>query len=169
MKNKTKEIIKSLSEIFEGEPWYGDSVMRKLENVPYIIGYKTCNPESHSAAQIVGHLIAWKTFAAEKLKSNNGFSIEIDTEKDWPDIEVNTQKEWEALKGKLVAAQSEIYKCLNEKKDDSYLKEKVNGKDYDFAYLLKGIIRHDIYHIGQIGLIESQLKNKEIDSGIFKS
>ncbi|MGA8854171.1 MAG: DinB family protein [Christiangramia sp.] len=169
MKNKTKEIIKSLSEIFEGEPWYGDSVMRKLENVPYIIGYKTCNPESHSAAQIVGHLIAWKTYAVEKLKCNNEFSIEIDTEKDWPDVEVNTQEEWENLKHKLVAVQSEIYECLNEKKDDSYLKEKVEGENYDFSYLLKGIIQHDIYHIGQIGLIESQLKNKEIDSGIFKA
>ncbi|CAL68091.1 DinB family protein [Christiangramia forsetii] len=168
MKNRTENIIKSLSEVFEGEPWYGDSVMRKLENVPYVIGYKTCNPESHSAAQIVGHLIAWKTFAIEKLKCNDEFSIEIDTEKDWPDIKVHTQEEWEALKRKLVAAQSEIYKCLNKKEDDSYLEEKVNGKDYDFYSLLNGVIQHDIYHLGQIGLIESQLKKKEMNPGIFR-
>lgn len=169
MKKRTKEIIRSLSEIFEGEPWYGDSVMRKLENVPYVIGYKSCFPESHSVAQIVGHLISWKIFAAEKLKGNKDYTIEIDSAEDWPEIHVHSQKEWEELKRKLVAAQSEIYELLEKKEDDSFLEEKVSGKEYHFGYLLNGIIQHDIYHIGQIGLIESQLKKKEIDSGVFKA
>jgi len=169
MKNRIEEIIKSLSEIFEGEPWYGESVMRKLENVPYVIGYKTCIPESHSVAQIVGHLIAWKTFAAEKLKNNEEYNIEIDSKEDWPVIEVQSQEEWEDLKRKLVAAQSKIYEILLQKEDDSFLGDKVSGKEYNFGYLLNGIIQHDIYHLGQIGLIESQLKDKKIDSGVFKA
>lgn len=168
MKNRTKEIIKSLSEIFEGEPWYGDPVMRKLENVPYLIGYKTCSPESHSVAQIVGHLIAWKTFTIEKLKSNESFNIEIDSEDDWSNIEVHSSEEWEELKRKLVAAQCKIYELLNEKEDDSFLDEKVSGKEYDFSSLLNGIIHHDIYHLGQIGLIENQLKKKEMNPEFFK-
>lgn len=169
MKNKTKALIRSLSEIFEGEPWYGESVMRKLENVPYVIGYKTCIPESHSAAQIVGHLIAWKNYAVEKLKYNKAYNIEIDSDQDWPNIEVHSQEEWEALKRKLVSTQGKIYELLNEKEDDSFLKEKVSGRSYNMEYLLNGLIQHDIYHIGQIGLIESQLKKKEIESGVFKA
>jgi uncharacterized damage-inducible protein DinB len=169
MKSRIEHLIRSLSEIFEGEPWYGASVMRKLENVPYIIGYKTCIPESHSVAQIIGHLIAWKQFAVEKMKSNVDFEIEIDSNKDWPSIEVHSQKEWEGLKRKLVAVQSDIYECLNKFKSDSKLDDKVDGRDYTFEYLIRGIIQHDIYHIGQIGLIESQLKDKELDSGVFKA
>jgi len=168
MKNRTKEIIKSLSEVFEGAPWYGESVMRKLENVPYLIGYRTCSPESHSVAQIVGHLIAWKTFAIEKLKSNEKFKIGIDSENDWPNIEVHSSEEWEELKRELVAAQCKIYELLNEVEDDSFLDKQVNGKNYNFGQMLQGIIQHDIYHLGQIGLIESQLEKKEMDSGIFK-
>ncbi len=169
MKEKINEVIRSMSEAFEGEPWYGDSVMRKLENVPYVIGYKTCIPESHSVSQIVGHLIAWKTYVAEKLNKNKDYSIKLDTEEDWPNIEVHSREEWEELKRKLVAAQFRIYEILNAQEDDSFLNEAVEGKGYDYAYLLKGIIQHDIYHIGQIGLIESQLKKKEIDSGVFKT
>ncbi len=169
MENDTKEFIRSLSETFEGQPWYGDSVMRKLENVPYVIGYKKCIPESHSVAQIVGHLIAWKKFAAEKLKGNDDYSLETGTEDDWPNTEVHSQEEWEELKRKLVAAQSKIYEVLGNKKNDDFLKEKVSGKDYDFSALLNGIIQHDIYHIGQIGLIESQLKKREADKGVFKT
>ena len=169
MKQKIEEFVSSLSEAFEGEPWYGDSVMRKLENLPYVIGYKTCIPESHSVSQIVGHLVAWKTFAAEKLKKNEDYTIELDTEQDWPKIEVESREEWEELKRKLVAAQGEIYELLNGIEDDSFLSERVIGKNYDYAYLLRGVIQHDIYHIGQIGLIESQLKKKEIDSGVFRT
>ncbi|WP_165499056.1 DinB family protein [Gramella sp. KN1008] len=162
-------MIRSLSEIFEGEPWYGESVMKKLENVPYKIGYETCVPDSHSVAEIVGHLISWKSFAAEKLNDNNGYDIEIDSETDWPIVEIKSPEEWEALKRRLVAAQSNIYKFLEAKPDDSFLEEKVNGQDYNFEFLIRGIIQHDIYHLGQIGLIESQLKRKEENSGVFKS
>ena len=169
MKENINEIIRSLSEVFEGSPWYGKSVMRKLENVPYVIGYKSCVPESHTAAQIVGHLIAWKKFAVEKLKGNKDYSLKVDTQEDWPNIEVHSQNEWEELKRKLVATQGEIYELLNEKNDDSFLEENVPGTDYNFGYLLKGLVQHDIYHIGQIGLIEGQLKKKEKDSGVFKT
>ncbi|MBT8319702.1 MAG: DinB family protein [Gramella sp.] len=169
MKKNIEEIIRTLSETFEGGPWYGESVMRKLENVPYVIGYKTCVPESHSVAQIVGHLIAWKSFAVEMLKGNKGYRLEVDSVNDWPNIDVNSREEWEELKRELVATQGEIYDLLNEKEDDSFLQEKVFGKDYNFGYLLKGLVQHDIYHIGQIGLIESQLKKKEVDSGVFRT
>lgn len=156
-----------LSETFEGEPWYGQSVMRKLENVPYVIGYKTCIPESHSVAEIVAHLIAWKSLVVEKLEGNTDYEIEIDSEIDWPATNVHTREEWEELKRKLVAAQFRIYEILNTK-DDEFLQEKVVGKNYTYDYLLRGLLQHDIYHLGQIGLIESQLKKKEKDSGVFK-
>lgn len=169
MKEKTTELIRLLSETFEGDPWYGHSLMRKLENVPYVIGYKTCIPESHNVAQIVGHLISWKNFVLEKLKNNEAFEIVIDSEDDWPHIEVHCKEDWENLKKELVAAQFGIYEILNGKTDDSYLEEKVCGRDYNFEYLLKGISQHDIYHLGQIGLIESQLKNSDPDTGVFKA
>jgi len=162
-------MIQSLSETFEGEPWYGESVMRKLENVPYVIGYQSCNPESHSVAQIIGHLIAWKNYAVEKLRLNEDANIEIDSNDDWPEIEVHSQEEWEELKRQLVAAQSKIYELINERENDSFLDEMVSGKDYTYEHLLIGVLQHDIYHIGQIGLIESQLKKKKIDTGIFKN
>ena len=169
MKNRIQKIIKSLSETFEGEPWYGESIMRKLENVPYVIGYQSCNPESHSVAQIIGHLIAWKKYAIAKIKGNEDACIEINSKDDWPDIRVNSQQEWEELKRELVAAQSKIYELLNEQQEDSFLDQIVAGKNYDFEHLLVGVTQHDIYHIGQIGLIESQLKEKEVDAGVFKN
>lgn len=168
MGKRIDQLIASLSEIFEGEPWYGESVMRKLENVPYIIGDKTCLPESHNVAQIVAHLISWKNFALEKLKENADFKIEIDSEQDWPTVKVDSRKAWEDLKHDLVVAQMSLYEFLKGKTDD-FLDKKVAGRKYTYEYLLNGIIQHDIYHLGQIGLIQSQLKNQEKHTGVFKS
>ncbi|WP_159039887.1 DinB family protein [Christiangramia fulva] len=168
MGKRIDQLIASLSEVFEGEPWYGESVMRKLENVSYIIGDKTCLPESHNVAQIVAHLISWKNFAIEKLRSNGSFNIKIDSKQDWPEVEVQSRKDWEDLKHELVVAQNDIYDFLKDK-SDHFLDEKVAGRDYTYDFLLKGIIQHDIYHLGQIGLIQSQLKNQEKHSGVFKS
>lgn len=165
---RIEKMIQELSEVFEGEPWYGQSVMRKLENVPYKIGYKTCIPESHNVAQIIGHLIAWKSFALEKLKACKDFDIKIDSRKDWPVLEVRTRQEWEGLKRKLVMVQSQIYELL-EKKEDEFLDEGVDGKDYNVEYLLRGLIQHDIYHLGQVGLIESQLEKNEQDKRVLKA
>lgn len=168
MGKRIDNLIASLSEIFEGEPWYGESVMRKLENVPYIIGDKICIPESHNVSQIVSHLIAWKTFTLEKLKGNADYSIVINSEEDWPEIEVSSRKEWEDLKHDLVVAQSSLYEFLKKKNDD-FLDQNVAGREYTYEYLINGIIQHDIYHLGQIGIIQSQLKNQEKNAGVFKS
>ena len=169
MKNRIDELIRLLSETFEGEPWYGQSVMRKLENVPYKIGYETCIPDSHSVAEIIGHLISWKEFVLRKLNGDVDYEIEQDSDKDWPPIEVRSQEQWEHLKRDLVGAQSKIYSSLEKLESDSVLDEKIPGKEYTYEYLIRGVIHHDIYHLGQIGLIESQLKRKELDSGVFKA
>ena len=169
MKERTEKIIQKLSETFEGDPWFGQSLMRKLENVPYIIGYKTCVPDSHSVAEIVAHLICWKKFVYEKLKNNEDFDITIDSEMDWPEIKIHSKKEWEELKRDLVSAQFRIYEALREKPDDSYLSATVTGREYDMEYLILGILQHDVYHLGLIGFIESQLNKTESDSGVFKA
>ena len=167
MNQKVQNYIRSMSEVFEGDPWYGTSVMRKLENVPHVIGFKSCIPDSHTTAEIVMHLIQWKKFALEKLQGNELHDIEIDSANDWPKIRVDSKEEWEKLKRDLVSAQQKIYEFL-EQKNDEYLEEIVPGRDYDIAYLLRGIIQHDIYHLGQIGLIGSQSKLEENNhTGVF--
>lgn len=106
-------------------------------------------------------------FALEKLQGNELHDIEIDSANDWPKIRVDSKEEWEKLKRDLVSAQQKIYEFL-EQKNDEYLEEIVPGRDYDIAYLLRGIIQHDIYHLGQIGLIGSQLKLEENNhTGVF--
>jgi len=63
----------------------------------------------------------------------------------------------------LNITQMEILELLDTK-SDSWLYEFVLGKDYTNEYMISGAIQHDIYHLGQINLIYSQLQLKNITS-----
>lgn len=81
---------------------------------------------------------------------------------DWTKININTVSDWIELLNKLISTQNKIIELLEEQMINNSLEYKVSGKDYSFEYLLNGIIQHDIYHSGQIGLLHSQLKNKRV-------
>jgi hypothetical protein len=46
---------------------------------------------------------------------------------------------------------------LLETKDDEFLSGEVDYREYNFRFLLHGIIQHDIYHIGQIAFLKKLL------------
>jgi len=45
-----------------------------------------------------------------------------------------------------------------ENQDDTYLETRFQDTDYNFHYLIEGIIQHDLYHMGQIGVTIKLLK-----------
>ena len=50
-------------------------------------------------------------------------------------------------------------------KDDKFLSGKVDYREYNFKFLLHGIIQHDIYHIGQIAYLKKLLSQSTGRSG----
>ena len=58
---------------------------------------------------------------------------------------------------------SEIIDIL-ETKDDSFLFEKYYDKDFkdyfEYKFVVYGMLHHDIYHLGQLGIIIKLLKEK---------
>lgn len=162
-----KYLISKLEEAFAGNPWYGDAVMTKLENVDFkfadvlsIYGQKTSDlttetvtePHSHSIAQIVKHMIQWRLFAIEKMEGNEEYDIELNTKVDWPNTNIPNEVLWKKLLNELRQTQIDVISVLSNKAD-VFLTDQVPGKSYDYRYLIEGVIQHDIYHLGQIGLL----------------
>ncbi len=155
MREKLTHLIETIHSTFDGSPWYGDSVIVKFELIKFEYVNKTVNG-SNSIASLVNHLIQWRVFVIEKLKGNKAFDISLQTESDWPHTDLKNAEEWEVLIERLKQTQSEIVRLLASK-DDAFLEEIAPGKGYTNLYMLEGIIHHDIYHLGQIGLINSEL------------
>lgn len=155
-----KNIIASLEASFNGEPWFGDSVMSKLNSIQFKLINEQIN-DSNSIAKLVLHIIQWRIFTIEKLKENKNFDIELNSESDWPDTTIENEIRWKKLLEKLKQTQKELLELIT-KLDDSFLYRKTSGTDYTNGKLLEGIIQHDIYHLGQIGLIKSQIAKKHL-------
>lgn len=67
---------------------------------------------------------------------------------------------WSKLKKDFYESQLELISIL-EKKDDTFLNKKFSGQ-YTYKYLMVGLIHHDIYHLGQIGITIKLINEKNI-------
>lgn len=61
------------------------------------------------------------------------------------------KKGWENLKAEFYQSQKELIELIEVENDDFLEKEYSSG--YSFKYLLEGLIHHDLYHLGQIGIV----------------
>ncbi|PKV49636.1 putative damage-inducible protein DinB [Aquimarina sp. MAR_2010_214] len=153
-----KDSIKKYDEVFEGEPWFGISMLKSLEHIPILFWDKKPNKVSHSISELVYHLIDWRGFVIEKLKGNKAFDIELNSEKDWrKDVSIQNEKEKKKILEELIETQNIICELLLAK-PNSWLNEQVAGRQYRNEYMISGVIQHDIYHLGQINMVYSQLK-----------
>ncbi|GAA3513301.1 hypothetical protein GCM10022393_28870 [Aquimarina addita] len=152
-----EDSIQQLEMVFEGDPWLGTSVLKPLKKIPYECWNEKPENVAHSIAELVLHMIDWRIFVIEKLKDNQSYSIVMNSEMDWrKNVSIATETEKKECLTELINTQEMLITRLVEK-PDSWLNEFVLGKDYTNEYMIMGVIQHDIYHLGQINLIYSQL------------
>lgn len=146
-----REIIDQLNTVYEGEPWFGNSISTYLQEIqPEMLSQRHGN--GHSIGQIIAHMIVWREFTISKLKGDPTH-IEVGSTQDWERREFTAEDQNE-LYTKLKATQKMLNQLLSEKNDE-LLSMKVPGKTFNFETLLTGIVQHDIYHLGQIYLLKS--------------
>ena len=156
MSANLESILSNLKSSFDGQPWYGISMMEKLNQIPWkIVNEKTYG--SKTIAVLVQHIINWRVFVIKKLEGDLKFNIVIDGENDWDTVDIQSQEEWDILKRKLQITQDSLLRKLSEVTDE-LLHEKVPGEAYTFGPILTSIAQHDIYHLGQIAMLHAMHK-----------
>ncbi len=152
-KNQLEPIIDHLKECFDGKPWYGISVMEKLDAVPWEIVNDT-KQGTKSIAVFVQHMINWRIFVLKKFMGDVAYDLKIDGPNDWSSVHINGKKEWDELTMRLQQTQNELLEILSDA-TDGLLEKKVPGKKYTFGKVLPSITQHDIYHLGQIAMLNT--------------
>lgn len=156
---KIQERTREFKEIFEEKSWYGASVLETLRSVSYPFVNLRLHDQSHSIAELVQHMLNWRMFVVEKLNGNEEFDIELNSKFDWPEsFHIEDEEVWNNLIIKLINSQEEIVEALSLKSED-WLTQKTPGEQYNNDFLIRGIMYHDIYHLGQIRLINSVIKS----------
>lgn len=159
--SRVKNYINQLTQLYEGGNWNDESYMEKLKNVNEQIEFAQPLPGKHSVAEILWHVIYWKTILIKQIQGDFEFRKRTEKEFNFLPVEKLKQKGWINLVAEFKQTHETLIALLNER-DDNFLQEEFTpGKSFD--YQIEGIIHHDIYHLGQIGLVISLLKNKRIE------
>lgn len=167
-KTDTTDTLKEQLElIYEGDPWYGDSIASVLNSVYPNLIFDSPGPGMHSIAELAAHMITYRNFAEDRLQGNTESPPDQEKTFDWRTFTPDKKSAWNTLRARLDSSQQNLLNLLNQN-DDSVLDQKVAGKPYTFHYLLTGILQHDLYHLGQIVYINKLLgKNKINRKGRF--
>jgi uncharacterized damage-inducible protein DinB len=160
--NQIKDLINQFETIYNGEPWYGNSITKILEEVTEDNAFWEPSEGAHSIAQLLSHTIYWRESLIKKLENNLEHKASMKSEANWRTNEDLKLLGWKKLLAQFEESQHKIVTLLA-KQDDSFL-EKPYQKTVTMHDLIKGIIQHDIYHLGQIAYIKSilPLNNKRL-------
>ena len=155
MRKEIAYIITTLHSVLDGEPWFGRSVMKLLQEVDPAIVHTIPNENSHSLIELLYHMNTWAEFTLKRLEKDEENDLERFEKLDWRAIDPN-EHTWEKGVAQFKVTHDLIIELL-ETKDDEFLSGNVDYREYNFRFLLYGIIQHDIYHIGQIAYLKKFL------------
>jgi uncharacterized damage-inducible protein DinB len=149
-------LIDELKSIHDGDAWHGPSLKEALAGLTAEQAAERPVPGAHSIWELALHIAAWKGVWARRLE---GDPISEPEEGDFPAVTKTDDKSWADALARLDGAQQKLLGAASEL-TDSALKQKVAGADYTVDYLLRGAVRHSVYHAGQISLLKKAFSSQ---------
>jgi uncharacterized damage-inducible protein DinB len=146
--SELERLAGALDEAFDGEPWYGPSVVAALTGTSAELALDVPVPGAHRIADVVRHLAWWKDVVCRRL---HGDPVTEANEADWPPLDHGTTT-WTELLGELRRAHEELVTTVLAL-DAAGLDRAVTGQAISMRTMLRGAIDHDIYHAGQLVLL----------------
>lgn len=143
------DILDELKSIHEGDAWHGPSLRELLAGITPDQAAKRPLENAHSIWELVLHITGWHNVFRRRLEGEQATEPE---EGDFPAVGDVSQDAWSRTLANLESAHERLLKLVAQL-PDSTLETSVAGRDYSARFLLRGIIRHHVYHAGQIGLL----------------
>lgn len=160
MKILIEHIIQQLLDNQNGKVWIGTNFNKKLAKVDEYNAFIRPKSDLHSVAEIISHLTTWQNETILKIKTGKG-SLTDDCEENWYSNEYLKSKTWTTILNEYKSSLSELIALLKTK-NDSFLKEQYYDTDfkgfYPYSFVINGMLHHNIYHLGQLGIIIKYLE-----------
>jgi uncharacterized damage-inducible protein DinB len=154
MNQRVLKIKKDLQEVVWGEPWFGECLMEKLNRFSEERFFQKPFGKLHSVAEQLSHMTFWRKEVIKSIKNPYWEGHGMDSPENWIDNDLLKEKGKKSLIKDFLHSQQELDLLLDEK-DDQFLDTAY--RENTFEFIVRGIIQHDIYHIGQIGLTEAYI------------
>ena len=156
MNKETLYIIKSFESTLSGQPWFGRAVYEILGEVDESKANTKPNGTEHSMTDLIWHMNTWAEFTLGALENRSGEEMNKIEANDWRAIDPKFHT-WKKGIEQLKTTHNKIVELLMQKEDDTFLKDIVTNRQYNFRFLLNGLVQHNIYHLGQIAYVKKML------------
>lgn len=150
------DITRQLRDVENADIWLDENFEKKLSQVSKDAVFIRPHPGLHSVAELISHLIVWRRVNIRRMKGET-VPMEDDDPENWKTNDQLRKIGWDALLKDFHQSQRDLIAML-EGKDDSYLDIVSTHYGKTFKYLMQGMIHHDMYHLGQLGLTIKFLK-----------
>ncbi|MEP0132789.1 MAG: DinB family protein [Eudoraea sp.] len=160
MNKQINSIIRQLHEVHHGLIWAGPSYKKKLVKVDENKLFVRPLSSVHSIAEIMAHIISWRKDAIIKLKTGRGELTDAHPD-NWRSNDELKAIGWDKIQEEDNSTLRELLELIQDKAD-SFLDELYYDPEFEgnhpYSFVLEGMLHHDIYHLGQIGLVIKLLK-----------
>ena len=150
-------IVGQLKDIQEQELWLDENFKKKIDTLPEALAFQRPLPDLHSVAELISHILVWRKESMSKLQGHRS-NLTVASPENWLSNDILRQKGLDTLKSEFYQSQYDLIELI-ENETDEYL-ERVDADGYKFKYLIEGLIHHDLYHLGQLGIVIKFLKNQ---------
>lgn len=155
-------LIDQLQEIQSGNLWLGVNFEKKLKLLNDDDFFHKAN-ELHSVAELLSHLTIWRKDVIIKITTGKGNITDCDPS-NWANNETLKKLGRKKIISEYNSTLSTIIELLKDRSDaflsDQYFDIDFKGS-YPYSFALYGLLHHDIYHLGQIGILITMMKKKE--------
>ena len=148
--------IKDLTQLYEKGAWFGDTYMEKLQDVTEKEAFTQPVKGVHSIAELIAHVIYWRSPIIKALTGVKDYQASVDSPENWQTLESLKAKGWKNILKDLEESQKQLTTVLKDAKAGFFKGEYSPGNSWD--YVTEGIIQHDIYHLGQLGLVKKMIR-----------
>jgi uncharacterized damage-inducible protein DinB len=154
-------LVDQLDRAFDGDPWFGSSIVSVLDRVTAEQAEAHPVPGAHSIWELVLHMTGWKR---EVLARFRGATAGEPSDGDWPSPNTSDPLGWSNAVGELRRTHQELTAALHGATDDQLdapvrdARDRPLGTGMTQWQTLQGILQHDIYHLGQIALLKRALR-----------
>ncbi|WP_295677027.1 DinB family protein [uncultured Mucilaginibacter sp.] len=148
------QLSNDLTEVLQGNPWYGPSVYKTIEQVSFEAAFEKPPGSVHSIAGILLHMISWTEEVIDRM---NGLPSQVPSSGDWPDSGTPDEQKWQNYVSDLKLVNVNLLGIIQNFPEEQWTNQVIGTVENDpgttFDALVKGLIQHHIYHSGQISLL----------------
>jgi len=147
-----------LEDTFSGQPWYGNNIYSIIEQITFEAAYEKPAGSVHSIAEIVLHMLGWTEEVTNRMQ---GKPAGVAQRGDWPDAGTPDEQNWQQLVSDLKLANVDLIGKMqhlaDEKWDEPINDQRGTEPVTSYKQLIRGFIQHQIYHAGQIALLNRMI------------